>query len=282
MIDSHVHIISSDPERYPLMSAFGDDAGHAQVESFSAEDLLGAQRDCSVEAAVLVQSFAAYAYDNRYAADMAEAHPDRFVFVAGVDPESPELRDQARHWVEERGARGLRALAFSQDLDPESFRPLWQLAADLQTTLCVLAPIANLERLTPLMRDFPSLPVVLDHCGLQSLDSAKPDLGCPSLCALSELPALHLKISSRVFDASRGSAREAMARLEERFGADRLLWGSDYPASPAPSYARAIAVAREILADFGAAECDRILAHTSRRLFRIAESNHQGDHSNGS
>ena len=207
MIDSHVHIISSDPERYPLKSAFGDDAGHAHVESFSAEDLLGAQRDCPVDAAVLVQSFAAYAYDNRYAADMAEAHPDRFVFVAGVDPEAQELRDQARHWVEERGARGLRALAFSQDLDPESFRPLWQLAADLQTTLCVLAPIANLERLTPLMRDFPSLPVVLDHCGLQSLDSAKPDLGCPTLCALSELP-----------DATAGAATRAAVVAVEGSG----------------------------------------------------------------
>jgi predicted TIM-barrel fold metal-dependent hydrolase len=269
VIDAHTHVVSNDAQRYPMKSAFGDGATQPHVVPFPSEELLSAQQACGVEGAILVQSFAAYGYDNSYAADVADAHPDRFVFVAGIDPMAPELLEHARHWIEDRGARGLRMLAFGPDFDPESMRPLWRLANDLHSSLCVLAPMMNFVRLAPLMRDFPELPIVLDHCGLEALDGTRADLGSPELCALSELSCLHMKISSRVFDAVQGSVQQAIVGLAERFGSDRLLWGSDFPASPEPSYARAIERATEVMAVFGPLEREQILAGTTRRLFRF-------------
>jgi predicted TIM-barrel fold metal-dependent hydrolase len=269
VIDAHVHVVSSDQARYPLRPAPEDDVARAHVVSFPAEDLVAEQHDCGVAGAVLVQSFAAYGYENHYAADAAEAHPDRFVFVAGVDPEAPDVLDRARHWIEDCGARGLRVLSFSEGLDPERYRSFWQLANAHRTPICVLMPLANLLALKPLIQTFPELPVVLDHCGLQPLDATRADLGCPDLMALAELPALQMKISSRVFDAVSGSVTEAITRLLDRFGSERVLWGSDFPASPAPSYGRAIERAREVMEGFAESVREPILDGNTRRLFRL-------------
>ena len=49
------------------------------------------RRDAASTPSVLVQAFGAYTYDNSYVVDSAAARPDRFVSIAIVDAEDPDI-----------------------------------------------------------------------------------------------------------------------------------------------------------------------------------------------
>ena len=67
------------------------------------------------------------------------------------------------------------------------------------------------------------------------------------------------------------------------YAAENLLAEqSDYPASPEPSYADAIDLAREVLADSGSQERDLILSGNTRRPYHFGIPRQAGDDSNGS
>src|SRR5262249_17777042 len=93
IVDSHVHVISPDEERYPLCPAGiaqGTGAERRPAAWYrevpvSAERFLELMAASGVERAVLVQAMGAYSYDNRYAVDSAARYPDRFSSVCSVD-----------------------------------------------------------------------------------------------------------------------------------------------------------------------------------------------------
>jgi predicted TIM-barrel fold metal-dependent hydrolase len=275
MIDAHVHIVSPNGSRYPKAS---DDAGaHYDSTPVSAETLLELIDSQAVQKVVLVQAFAAYRYDNRYVADSARAHPERLAFVSGVDPLSDDARDAARHWAA-LGSRGLRAIALTPDFDPSRLDSLFEVAAEHGICVCLLASPVVLRQLGPLLLEFPAVPLVLDHCGLQALASAPEDLGAPDLFALARFDNIRLKVSTRVFNQVDGDPSLALQKLVERFGSERVLWGSDYPASAGPTpeaspsateaYASTIRAAHALTARLSATDCQQVLHATSDKLWR--------------
>ena len=64
--------------------------------------------EVGVDRVVLVQPYSAYRYDSRYTADSAARYPDRFASVCTVDLHDPDVIERVRHWVVDRGARGIR------------------------------------------------------------------------------------------------------------------------------------------------------------------------------
>ena len=267
MIDSHVHVVSADETAYPRQTTAETASLHG-APTVTAEELLALARRKDLERIVLVQSFAAYAFDNRYSADAARQYPDRFAFVCGVDPGAPDVVEAARHWVGE-GACGLRVLAFAPDFEADRLQPIFEVASSSGVALCLLTTTPILEELPGISRAHPHVPLVLDHCGLQSLDSGKDDLGAPALLALSEVENAVVKISTRVFDQVVGSPRDVVERLVERFGPERVMWGSDFPASPVASYAAALDRAEEMTAGLRASEREWVLHGTAERVWRL-------------
>jgi len=267
VIDSHVHVVSTDEVSYPR-KATPETASQHSTATVTAEELLALASKEDLDKIVLVQSFAAYAFDNRYSADVARQFPDRFAFVCGVDPGAPDAAEASRHWVEE-GACGLRVLAFAPDFDANVLRPTFEVASSSGVAVCLLATPHVLGQLDRVLADYPRLTLVLDHCGLQSLDSEQDDLGAPALVALATSANAALKISTRVFDHVVGSPRVVVEKLVDRFGAERIMWGSDFPASPVPSYAAALERAREMTSGLPASAREQILHGTSERVWRL-------------
>ena len=116
MIDTHVHVIAEDESAYPFQPMSLSGAWYREAPC-SAEGLLEAMDRSGVARAILVQPLGAYSYDNRYAADSALRHPDRFVGVCCVDPQGDDPVGALTHWVRERGMRGIRLFALSRDRD---------------------------------------------------------------------------------------------------------------------------------------------------------------------
>ena len=87
----------------------------------------------------------------------------------------------------------------------------------------------------------PDVPVVLDHCGFPDLRGGPSFPGLAPVLALAGHPGLHLKVTSHVLEAAGEHAAAFVEQLADTFGADRLVWGSDYPQTHDRTYAELVA-----------------------------------------
>jgi len=271
VIDTHVHVIAEDLAAYPLRPMSLSGAWYREAPC-SAEGLLAAMDASGVARAILVQPLGAYSYDNRYAADSARRHPDRFVGVCCVDPFGEDPVGQLERWVCEPGMRGVRLFALSRDAscwldDPRSF-PLWERAAKLDARIVVTILDHQIPALRAVLRLFPEIPVALDHCGFPSL-VREPWPEAAPLFALAEHPNLYLKVSTHVLDAARreGDPRRFVAALAERFGPERLMWGSDFCQTHDRPYAELVAQGRDAFALLSAEDRAWCLGRTAAKLW---------------
>ena len=270
IVDSHVHVIAPDHDRYPFNPR--PLSGQWYIDApCSTEQLLTAMNASGVDRSVLVQAVGAYSFDNAYAADEGRVRPDRFVSAACIDPLSEKPFDAVEHWIRERGMQGLRVFAVSRTdetwlADPRTF-PVWERALSLGAHLIVTIMNHQLPHLHGFLDAFRDAPISLDHCAFP--DPAAPE----SLFALARYPNLHLKVTTHVIDAARENDGEALpfiTKLVETFGAERLMWGSDYSQTHDRSYAELVALARR--AFDGLPEKDRAacLGGTAARLWGLA------------
>ncbi len=241
IVDTHTHVVADDEARYPL-----DPSGMTEPwyrdDPCSVGRLLGLMDAAGVAAAVLVQGISAYRFDNRYALDSAGAHADRctsvvYLDVAGADPVA-----ELRRCVQDHGARGLRWVAFGETHLTEP-RALWDAAAALAVPVVVTVLAEKLPALAGAIPELPDVPLALDHCGFADFSRGIPD----ELAALAVHPRLHLKVSTIALDrmAEHGDVRDGVVELAACFGADRLMWGSDYSQTHDRPYPDLVAWARE-------------------------------------
>src|SRR5206468_4693147 len=90
IVDTHVHPLSDDRERYPLAPSGDRGPDWHSAMHFTAEECLEQMDLSGVDQMVLVSSFSAYEYDNSYAADGAARYPNRFVGVCRIDGSAPD------------------------------------------------------------------------------------------------------------------------------------------------------------------------------------------------
>jgi L-fuconolactonase len=79
--------------------------------------------------------------------------------------------------------------------------------------------------LADLCAEVPEATVVLDHCGVSFLDGSA---GVEHLRELASSPSLLVKVTTE--NLVRGGPGW-LGWLVEVFGADRVMWGSDYPST---------------------------------------------------
>lgn len=272
MIDTHTHIVSPDEDRYPLSPRSLSGEWYKDSPQ-SAEDLLRCMDACGVEQAVLVQGVGAYSYDNSYAADSAMAWSSRFVSAACIDAEASDADSRLRYWVEERGMRGVRLFALSRTqetwLDAPSTFPVWEEAAALGVHVIVTVLPHQLPQLRSVLERFPDIDVSLDHCGFPNLE-APPWNEAKPLFELACFANLFFKITTNVIDSAvRGGAEpnQFVDRMAAVFGADRLMWGSDFCQTHDRDYRQLVELG--ISAFAGLTEDDRraCFVETPRRLW---------------
>jgi predicted TIM-barrel fold metal-dependent hydrolase len=265
VVDTHTHVVSSDHERYPISPPEGlPRMPWFDEHPVDAHGLLGALDEAGVHAAVLVQAKGAYGFDNSYAADARDVAPDRFVSASIIDMGAADRLAQLEHWT----ARGMGATrlfdiptASPSWLDDPATATVLVRAAELgvRVALCVL--VESLPRVGALCAMAPELPIALDHCGFADLSRATPELD-----ALAAHDNLHLKVTTTSLE-SIADPRDALERLCEVFGVERLMWGSDYPQHHSEPYPEIVDLARHACSRLTAAEQSRFLGGTALTLF---------------
>jgi predicted TIM-barrel fold metal-dependent hydrolase len=265
LIDSHVHVWKHDPA-FPFA-----EGAHPPAEDASPEMLLGLMKANGVSRTVLIQVIH-YRWDNRYLASVLKRYPRYFKGVCRVSPEDPAAPDRLSE-LTEQGFHGVR-LSPSAGADGDWIRgplmaPLWRRCAQLKVPMTILTPVTRLPELAPLIEQNPELTVVIDHMADSPLDDPKR---LELLMALERYPKVFVKIS-HMWSLSKQEypypdAAEQVKRLYDRFGAERLMWGTDWPICLKQlSYARAVALFRDHLEFMSPGDREQMLYKTVQRVW---------------
>jgi predicted TIM-barrel fold metal-dependent hydrolase len=236
VIDSHLHVWDG--------TAAGRDPGPMKIgyspqATASVELFMDYMDEAGVERAVFVQPWF-YHWNNRYMVSALRRFPGRFRGVGVIDPRGRNAPGALRRWRAE-GVTGIRLRPLREGERPrrgpwfgtDETLPLWEAMAETGTIACVLNAGTDLGRLPAILERFPSLRVVVDH-----LNSPVParGLGQPVFRALLDLarhPQVHVKLSGfHHWCRERYPYRDGLPFAEaavRAFGADRCMWGSDFP-----------------------------------------------------
>jgi predicted TIM-barrel fold metal-dependent hydrolase len=242
IVDTHVHVVSDDRKRYPQITDTDlassaptvADIGQPEWPALTVESLLATMDECRIDRALLVQTYFTYHFDNSYMIDCALRHPDRFLSVCVIDQLAPGAPDLLTELVEKRGVRGLRMMGARGPgalADPRSF-PLWERAQSLGIPICLGAKIDELPDAVAALERFSKVPVALEHVWGLKLGEPPYD-NLKTLFDMARFPNVYLKTAPNNSHAAReGKAgpRRFFETLVERFGAKRIMWGSNYPA----------------------------------------------------
>jgi L-fuconolactonase len=232
IVDAHQHFW--DPARGDYGWLKPDNPIH---RVFGTNELRPLLVQTGVDATILVQAAPTPA-ESDYMLGIARKTPWVLGVVGWIDLESADAADEVRRRASDSLFLGVRPML--QDLSD----PGWILQRKLDPTLNAIAAEGlvfdalilthQLAAITELAMRHPQLSIVLDH-------GAKPQLGdaeamvawARGIEALAALPNVTCKLSGLLTEVQPGGSTDDVARavgmLFDYFGADRLIWGSDWP-----------------------------------------------------
>jgi predicted TIM-barrel fold metal-dependent hydrolase len=272
ILDTHVHVVADDRDRYPVR----DDPPDWPL--VTGTDLIAQMDANDVDRAMLVQSFFTYGFDNSYALDCAAAAPDRFDVVVVIDQTEQGAAALLSHLVLERGVRGVRLMPKGMPegvlWDPRTF-PVWERAGELGIPVLVAAEIQHVPAMPAVLERFPEVTVCFEHMWGIEIDRP-PFARLAPVVDLARFPNVHLKLAPNNSFAARDAdvaPRELYDHLIECFGPRRLMFGTNFPAHPARfgSYAERVEVMRQDLSYLEPADRDAFFGGNAERIWPAGE-----------
>jgi L-fuconolactonase len=246
--------------------------------TFGPIDLEPLFRGSGVDATVVVQAAPTDA-ETDHLLDLAQDNN----WIAGVvgwinleaedSPEAIERRAACQSFV------GVRPML--QDMANRS----WILRRELRAALTALEEVGlvfdalvrcdQLEVVERLAERHPSLTIMVDH-------AAKPPFGrkhemstwLEDLARVAARPNTYCKLSGLLTELPPGSGldevTQAITQLLSAFGADRLVWGSDWPVlTLAGEYGQWFDLCRSELERHGAATVDAVMGGNARQIYKL-------------
>ncbi len=273
IIDSHLHLWKLSEGAYPWLTP---DVGVLHQDFTALQAKVELDR-AGVSAAILVQADDTLA-DTEWLLANARVHPWILGVVGWIQLDDPSRAEsQLEQWQHEPFLVGLRHLVHNDPRD--NFLSLPAVRQSLSTVAAAGLPFdipdafpRHLGAAAELARAVPALTVVVDHLG-------KPPLTDPDaypqwkreLTRCAELPNTVAKLSG-LHIPGKGPSQAAIERAVEAalelFGADRLMYGGDWPMSvPTGGYQPTWEVLRGLVAALSAPEQQDILSTTAARTY---------------
>jgi L-fuconolactonase len=258
---------------------------HVAPDWYEPIEVLLAQMDRNgVGKAVLIQLLGRT--NNDYQEMCARKWPHRFVSVVAVSPSSEDATLLIRQHAE-RGTRALRLRATTRSEGPDPLA-IWRAAQSCALSVSCVGPSAAFAapEFRELVESLPDLTIVLEHLGGSSRPDAQTEadrVERAKVFDLARFKNVYLKVpglgelSPRKVTEPTGASppfEEAIPRVlvdaVARFGAHRLMWGSDFPVvSSREGYGNSLAWCQQALASLSNGERADIFANTARRVFRL-------------
>jgi L-fuconolactonase len=146
-------------------------------------------------------------------------------------------------------------------LDDGRAAEVWGAAGHLGIPVVPVVMPQHIPAIRKLIASHPAVTVALDHAGFPVV----PLTDDAPLLTLTDLPAVHLKVSSHLLESAADPAA-LVARLADAFGSDRLGWGSDFPQTSL-DYGSLLAMGHAAADALSAAARDDFLGATAARVW---------------
>ncbi len=275
LIDIHPHVVATDTTRFPLSPIGEHQSDWSQQRPVTYEGMIEAMDQAGVAKAAVVQASSVYAFDNSYVAAAVAACPQRFTGVFSVDMRAPDVVDKMKYWIGQ-GLTGMRLYTAGTSLpeqtvwfaDPITF-PAWSFAGEAGIPVCMQMRAKGFAQLAPMLERFPHVRFIIDHLARSEMADGPPYAAAAPLFALARYRNVYLKVTHRSFEEAgngRATPETFFARLVKEFGANRIAWGSNFPAAR-QTLPELVALAQRSLGFLPAQDRDWIFEKTALSLY---------------
>jgi len=252
IIDTHMHVWSNDPNRYPFPHPYEKDFAYRDVPHEATVEMLVDDMDrYGCAHAVMVQVIY-HGWDNSYVADCVKRYPDRLKAHGLIDPTDPNVAQRLEYWMKEQSLHGMRfSPIYYQNgnhggdswLDASETHRLWRTAGKLGALFNFFIAAKQLPRLAKMVRAHPEVKITIDHLSQIDLGADDPEPEMRLLLSMAKYPNVWVKVSELTSVSKSGEypfadAYPYVKRVFEAFGPDRLLFGTGYPGSARAGYGR--------------------------------------------
>jgi L-fuconolactonase len=280
IVDIHPHVIATDTARYPLAPLGGTQSTWSRDRPTSYETMIREMDAAGVARSAIVQASTAYGHDNTYVAEAIAAYPKRFTGVFSVDVLASDAVEKMKHWIG-LGFSGMRLFTTGSTMpgqatwfdDPRSY-PAWEYAGAAGLPVCMQMTPQGFPQLRGLMERFPRVRIILDHLARPKLVDGPPFADDQPFFDLARYGQVFLKVTPVNVDAKdwgKATPETFFGAVIKTFGASRLAWGSNFPATAGP-LADILERAQAAFAFASAAEREWIFGKTAQALYpRLAD-----------
>lgn len=278
-IDTHLHIWNRQQASYSwLIPAYGPIYADFDLSQVEAE-----VKAAGVDKCVLVQAADSYE-DTLLMFDAAAKYPWIGGVVGWVPLMQPDVvQRKLEEFTKHPLFKGMRHLIH------EEANKDWLLREDVLEGLKVLASFNipfdvvavfpnQLKHVPTLAEKIPNLRMVIDHLAKPPLDPDQHKIWADQLRAAAQSPQVYAKISglnTATADPVNWTADDLKPNMDfaiEVFGADRLMFGGDWPvALLAGTYTKVWQETNKALAGYSQAQIDAILGGTAAKFYGVSE-----------
>lgn len=272
-IDAHQHFWSIERGDYGWLTPELD----AIYQDFLPADLTPLLRAADVEGTVLVQA-APTAGETDFMLGLADAAPFIKGVVGWVDFEAPDAADRIAELARRPALVGLRPMI--QDIpDPnwmlrDALTPAFEALQANDLTFDALTLPPHLGVLRRLLDRHPGMRVVIDHASKPAMREGALEGWAEDMAALARDTDAFCKLSGLVTEAradwTTSDLRPVVHHLLQTFGAERLIWGSDWPVCLlASSYERWVETTEDLVIGLSPTQRDAVLGGNAARAYKL-------------
>jgi L-fuconolactonase len=278
-IDSHQHFWKYDPVRDSWIT----DAMQVLKRDFLPDELVAELDANGIDASIAVQADQSE-NETLFLHDLAE-RTERIAGVVGwIDLASPRIEERLRFFSKFRKLRGFRHIAQSEPDDrflvrPEIIQGIRQLR-EFGFTYDVLIYPKQLPAAIELVSHLPEQRFVLDHLAKPEIRAGNISSWASDIRAIAGSTNVYCKLSGLVTEADwrRWKPADFAPYLDvvfDAFGADRLMFGSDWPVCLVAATYRQVKQLVEDYVDHDAAnEKGKIFGENAIRFYGLKASAH--------
>ena len=276
IIDSHQHFWKLD---LPFEYGWLQEPKHAPIcRDFLPSDLQPLLAETGVDRTIFVQT-QHNIEENRWALKLAETSSFLAGVVGWVDLASEQCEEQLSEFLQHPKFVGIRHV--TQDEPDENFIVRPEVVRGLkvlqkhQLPFDLLFYVQHLKHATTLAEMLPELPMVIDHLSKPRIKSQEIKAWRSDLVKAARHPNVFCKLSGMVTEAdwTNWKPQDLKPYVEtalEAFGADRCMFGSDWPVCElAGSYRQVYESLISTLGPISDSERNNIFCDTAKRFYKL-------------